>query len=252
MSAPWRMGWGWWRKGASVHGRAAPDGDSPPGPLAERLETVHAELGRLGREHFRVVTLLESQAATLDDLAEAIREQLGRSEAEAADIRRALSQAGARARVEWLRDLLPVADALDASLRGAQALLAETPTPPDPPPSTRPAWLAALLGQPPITVAARPPALEAWLEGLRLARERLLALLERDGVQPMAPIGGPFDPHRHLAVATRADPDAPDGTVVGEELRGYAIGERVLRPAEVVVARRQGSHTNRTEVVAAR
>jgi len=68
---------------------------------------------------------------------------------------------------------------------------------------------------------------------------RLLALLEKDGVRPICAVGQPFDPQRHLAVAVVSRTDAPNGTVVGEELRGYAVGDRVIRAAEVVVARRE-------------
>jgi molecular chaperone GrpE (heat shock protein) len=82
-------------------------------------------------------------------------------------------------------------------------------------------------------------ALEAWLEGLLLVERRLLAVLEREDVRPIPALGQPFDPDRHLAVAVTVDSRVADGTVVAEERRGYSLGSRVLRHAEVVVARRR-------------
>ncbi|MGI8551511.1 MAG: nucleotide exchange factor GrpE [Dehalococcoidia bacterium] len=89
----------------------------------------------------------------------------------------------------------------------------------------------------PETVDSRAAALESWLQGLLLIERRLLALLEGEGVRPIATLGRSFDPDQHLAVAVTQTSDAPDGTVIGEDLRGYTLGERVLRHAEVVVAR---------------
>src|SRR5437763_1013086 len=75
------------------------------------------------------------------------------------------------------------------------------------------------------------------LEGLLVVERRLLAVLEREDVRPIPALGQPFDPERHLAVAVARDNRVPDGTVVAEERRGYRLGARVLRHAEVVVAR---------------
>ena len=63
----------------------------------------------------------------------------------------------------------------------------------------------------------------------------------------MAALGEPFDPHRHIAIdSVPASEDAAAGTVVAEYRRGYAQGERLLRLAEVVVARAhaRGSNAN--------
>jgi molecular chaperone GrpE len=59
--------------------------------------------------------------------------------------------------------------------------------------------------------------------------------LRQEGVAPIEVIGRPFDPELHEAVAT-AMTDAKAGTVVKELERGYVLGEKLLRPARVVVA----------------
>lgn len=215
--------------------------------LAARLDGLTRELAKLGREQLQVTTLLDGQGATLDELADAWQAHLRQRDQEAADVRQILAEVEARARLGVIQDLLPVADALGESIRSARELLAEDPTDlPTEVPVRRARWLPAsvrawLLGAgevPPVSLD-RTVKLRAWLDGLLLVERRLLALLERDGVRPICAVGQPFDPQRHLAVAVVSRADVPNGTVVGEELRGYAVGDRVIRPAEVVVARKE-------------
>jgi len=77
----------------------------------------------------------------------------------------------------------------------------------------------------------------AIVEGVRAVREQALGVLARLGFARREDLGSAFDPTRHEAVAARADPDAPDGSVVEVVRPGYGDGETQLRPAQVVVAR---------------
>jgi molecular chaperone GrpE len=72
--------------------------------------------------------------------------------------------------------------------------------------------------------------------GVELIHRNFLAALERVGVRPFTAVGQPFDPARHEAVARVERNDVEDHTVVSEALRGYLHHDRVLRPAQVVVA----------------
>ena len=78
-----------------------------------------------------------------------------------------------------------------------------------------------------------------WLEGLTAIDRKLRALLEAEGVRPMAGEGEPFDPHTQQAISYEDHLDLPDGTVVKVLQRGYTIRDRVLRPALVAVARNE-------------
>jgi molecular chaperone GrpE len=71
---------------------------------------------------------------------------------------------------------------------------------------------------------------------VELIHRDFLAALERLGVRPFVAVGQPFDPTRHEAVSRVERTDVDDHTVVAEPLRGYLFQERVLRPAQVVVA----------------
>ncbi|HEY4097898.1 MAG TPA: nucleotide exchange factor GrpE [Baekduia sp.] len=75
-------------------------------------------------------------------------------------------------------------------------------------------------------------------EGLRAVADQIAATLAREGVSRIGAPGERFDPERHEAVDVRMTPDAEDRTIVDVARAGYTRGDRVLRPAQVVVARR--------------
>jgi molecular chaperone GrpE len=72
--------------------------------------------------------------------------------------------------------------------------------------------------------------------GVELIHREFLKALESVGVRPFSAVGETFDPLRHEAVARLERRDVADQTVVQETLRGYLFHDRVLRPAQVVVA----------------
>jgi len=78
---------------------------------------------------------------------------------------------------------------------------------------------------------------EALARGFELIHSKLLKTLANEGVQPFNPINQPFDPAYHEAVAHLERPDVPDNTIIEVVRTGYTIADRVLRPAQVVVAK---------------
>ncbi len=78
-------------------------------------------------------------------------------------------------------------------------------------------------------------------EGLQAVMAQMDTVLQRHGAQRIGIQGERFDPERHEAVATRTSTDVPDQTVLDVQRSGFARGERVIRPAQVVVAR-TGEH----------
>jgi len=75
------------------------------------------------------------------------------------------------------------------------------------------------------------------IDGIELTERDLVKNLERHGVKPVEPQGQKFDPNRHQAMFEVPNPDVPAGTVVQVVQTGYVIGDRVLRPALVGVAK---------------
>jgi len=78
---------------------------------------------------------------------------------------------------------------------------------------------------------------KALLEGVEITERGMLSTLERHGVKKLAPQGEKFDPNFHQAMFEVPNPDVPANTVVQVVQPGYSIGERVLRPAMVGVAK---------------
>jgi molecular chaperone GrpE len=78
-----------------------------------------------------------------------------------------------------------------------------------------------------------------FLHGVELISKQLNDVLESLGIQPIASVGEPFDPHIHEAVVTEPSNKYEPDTVTEELARGYRIGDRLLRPAMVKVASRR-------------
>lgn len=123
-------------------------------------------------------------------------------------LRREISKDVERGRREILADLLEVVDNLDRALEAARS-------------------------------SASPDTLNALLQGVDMVRRQFLAKLEGFGVTRIESDDQPFDPRLHEALsAVPAATDDQDGRIVGVIRQGYRIGDDVLRPASVAVARR--------------
>lgn len=151
---------------------------------------------------------LERQLAEKDRIAQEYiakyRQAAGEFEESRLRLRREISKDVERGRREILADLLEVVDNLDRAIESARQ-------------------------------AASP---EALLQGVEMVRRQFLAKLEALGVKRIEIDGAVFDPLLHEAISTvpAASPDE-DGRVVGVVRHGYRIGDDVLRPAAVAVAK---------------
>lgn len=86
--------------------------------------------------------------------------------------------------------------------------------------------------------AAADPGLKALIEGVEITERSLLGTLEKNGVKKFDPIGEKFDPNFQQAMFEVPDASVTPGTVVQVVQAGYTIGERVLRPALVGIAKK--------------
>jgi molecular chaperone GrpE len=77
----------------------------------------------------------------------------------------------------------------------------------------------------------------AYRKGVELIHGKLHDLLRKQGVKAMDVIGADFDPNVHMAVMHEESPEHREGEVIGELRKGYMLGERLLRPAMVKVAK---------------
>jgi molecular chaperone GrpE len=78
---------------------------------------------------------------------------------------------------------------------------------------------------------------DSFRKGIELIHQQMVELLRKRGVKPIEAVGAEFDPRYHQAVAHEISPEHRDGEVIEEFARGYMLGDRLLRPAMVKVAK---------------
>ncbi len=77
---------------------------------------------------------------------------------------------------------------------------------------------------------------EQLVQGITMVRDEFLGALRKHGIEAVESVGVPFDPSVHDALQQIDSPDHPPGMVIREFERGYKLGERLLRPARVIIA----------------
>lgn len=155
----------------------------------------------------------EEQIATLSAAVDELRDKFLRAVAEAENIRkraeREVAETGSYAIAGFARDIIGVADNLARALESID-------------PEAR---------------AAADGTFKALLEGVDLTGREMQKALQKHGIRPLDPKGEKFDPNFHQAMYEVPNSEVPAGTVVEVMQIGYAIGDRVLRPALVAVAK---------------
>ena len=76
-----------------------------------------------------------------------------------------------------------------------------------------------------------------YRKGVELIHAKLHDMLRKQGVRPIEALGADFDPNVHQAVLHESSPKHREGEVIGELRRGYMLGDRLLRPSMVKVAK---------------
>ncbi len=217
--------------------------------LQETVEKLEKQQARAGKEQFKANALVETYLKNFKTTQEQLREAESYRERELAHLREKLTTARDEGRLEIIKSVLPVLDGLDEAIASGERLIkgkVQIPNPKSQTPNSiqqRLSAAAKILFAPPAAEPApietlSPEAVAAWLQGLSFVQDRLLAVLAAEGVHPIETEDEPFDPHQHVAIETVVASDGVEsGTIVRELRRGYALGETVLRYAEVVVAR---------------
>jgi molecular chaperone GrpE len=154
---------------------------------------------------------LPGEAALLAARAEleALRDQVLRAQAEAENVRRRaqrdVENAHKFALEKFAADLVPVLDSLEKAVEIARA--------------TEGAGAAPIA------------------EGVELSLRMFLSVMNKAGIEQLNPLGEPFDPQRHEAMAMVPNPDAEPNSVMDVMQKGYLLNGRLVRAAMVVVSK---------------
>lgn len=106
----------------------------------------------------------------------------------------------------------------------------------------------ALAACPPAIREAADPQIKAVLDGIEATDRVLISTLEQHGVTLIDTADGKFDPNLHQAIAEVPGDGKPAGSIVDVVQTGYRIGERLLRPAMVTVAKKESAPAVDTRV----
>jgi molecular chaperone GrpE len=88
-----------------------------------------------------------------------------------------------------------------------------------------------------------------WALGFQMILNQFKDVLSDNGVSAFSSVGMHFDPQRHEAIEIIHTNEYEPGTVIGESLRGYKMGERTIRPARVTVAKADEKQENKDKKI---
>jgi molecular chaperone GrpE len=158
----------------------------------------------------------EAEIEGLKEEAGKLKDQLLRTLAEMDNLRKRMEREKAEATLyaasNFAREILSVSDNMERALATAEADHLKEATQP----------------------------VKDLVAGVEMTNRELLNVFERHGIKRVDPMGEKFDPHFHQAVFEVPTNEQPPGTVVQVMQAGFKIGDRVLRPAMVGVARAAG------------
>jgi len=166
-------------------------------------EVVEAELVE---EAEQATEEVQQELRAAQQKAEEYLDLLRRTQADFVNYRRRMGQEQAETRttaqIALLQQLLPVLDDFERAVEATPADLEQHP----------------------------------WVQGLLLVARRLTSQLDQLGVRQIGAAGEQFDPRVHDALTLEERADVPEGAIIQVVRSGYALGDRIIRPAQVVVA----------------
>ena len=193
---------------AAASADGAPEPALSPQPTASEDDLTPAVALENGAAEAVTANALDARIAKLQSDIERLNDRTLRAQADAQNARRRAEQEMEKARKYALErfasELLPVVDNLERALEAA---------------------------------SGDDEAIKPIAEGVELTLKSFQDVLRKFQVEPVDPVGEPFDPQRHQAMSLIDNPDAQPNTVLTVMQKGYTLNERLLRPAMVVVSK---------------
>jgi len=207
------------------------------------LDELSQEVRRMGREMFKTNRAAERNQEIFAETLTEIRSIASTVAKIPQQNEATFNDAKFEAKAFICRELLRRADTMETSLSAADELIAQLQAKAGAP-ARGVAYRFAATRQLRASLAEAVSSLRQWREGQSLQAERLRAILRTAGVREIETEGRAFDPAQHRAVSIAHRDDVAPGTIVGEELKGYTLDGRILRYAEVIVAKNEQDSRN--------
>jgi molecular chaperone GrpE len=177
-------------------------------PTAEETRSAEDSLLRPDTKGIGTTQAKEEKPSAEVELA-ALKDRFLRLQADMDNLRKRTlkekTETYLRANEDILMELIPVLDHLDLALNAAGA-------------------------------GAVPATHGAVVDGFKLVAEQLMAALMKFGLEPIDAQGQMFDVNKHEAISQMPSETVPEGVVITQTRRGYMLGDKLLRPAQVVVS----------------
>jgi molecular chaperone GrpE len=197
-----------------LHGAANPrGGPATAGKTDPRTPPNQAQASQAGGavEAQNAETQAAEDVDSLQAKAAELQDRLLRTQAELENYRkrskRELEDQRRYAEIELIRDILPVADAIDRI----------------------------------ISAAKKQADVGILLDATKMLRQQLKEVFEKHHAKVITAAGEPFDPNRHEAVMQQPSEEHPEHTVLVVAQQGMTLHDRVVRPAQVIVSKKPGS-----------
>jgi len=221
----------------TTEGAETPDTEQEGDEVTAAIEDLSQEIRKVGRELFRSNRASERN----QELLAATLEELGRLNTTLTLLPDEAAEQVFQAKASMCQDIFRVLDSVEAGLQAAEDVLKQLEENANIP-------IDGLVSLFDIFARARflrdslvesVSAMRKWKQGQELLHDRLLSVLRSAGVSVIETLGRAFNPNLHRAVSVEYRTDVQPGTIVGEEMKGYELNGRVLRFAEVIVARHE-------------
>ncbi len=220
------------------------------------LNDLTRTVKKMSRTQFKANALGETKEQQVNETLSLLRELATKrdelTQTQQQEEQKRIEELKARARGDLAADMLPVLDGIEMALEhGLPISQHEETEGSDVPPEKQTGFFRKFF-----TSSAHAPTIHSdsdedartliqelqettasWLRGLEIVRERFLRLLEDEGIARISDVDSPFDPHLHVAVDTEERTDVAENTITAVIRKGYTQHQRVLRYAEVIVAK---------------
>ena len=209
--------------------------------MENEIKSLVKNIQKFGRESFKTNMLFEAKQEKDSQTFQELERKIARTEKIITEFKQGWDE---KTILQLLKNLFPVLDGLDNALNSFAIYRREVA---DDLRHDRRMIFHKLFQRRKALPSSIPFDYNSLFDGLKIIRQRLLTVLGQENVRPIKSVGEIFNPQYHIAVGTEKRDDVAEGLIVAEHLKGYLRNDKVIRFAEVVVAKSNEDNNNEHE-----